>query len=133
VQIEHFDESLFLVARLVENAAHDDAIVVLRPLIECELNYFHKTIVCINMAIVFGLKGEDSDALAWYERGVNYERPHGGYLAAEHKAAFMAGRGWTADSLALYEQLLSEPSLTKEDEERIRQNITSLKERPVQS
>ncbi len=131
MEIEHFEQSLFLAARLVENAAHDDAIVVLRPLIECELDYFRKTIVCVNMGIIFGLKGQDSDALAWYERGINYERPHGGYFAAEQKAAFMAGRGWTAESLALYERLLSEPSLTEEDEERIRQNITILKDRPV--
>jgi hypothetical protein len=131
VQIEHFEQSLFLAARLVENAAHDDAIVVLRPLIECELDFFRKMIVCVNMAIIFGQKGQDSDALAWYDRAINYERPHGGYFAAEQKAAFMAGRGWAADSLALYERLLSEPSLTEEDEERIRQNITILKDRPV--
>ncbi|HEY9402637.1 MAG TPA: hypothetical protein VIQ24_08075 [Pyrinomonadaceae bacterium] len=129
MQTEHFDQSLFLVARLVENSQHDDAIVVLRPLIECELNFFHKMIVCVNMAIIFGMKGQDSDALAWYDRAIGYERPHGRFFAAERKAAFMAERGWTAESLAMYERLLSEPSLTDEDEERIRQNLSILKNR----
>jgi hypothetical protein len=129
MQTEHFDQSLFLVARLVENAQHDDAIVVLRPLVECELDFFHKMIVCVNMAIIFGQKGQDSDALAWYDRAINYEQPHGRYFAAERKAAFMAERGWTAESLAMYERLLSEPSLTGEDEERIRQNLSILKNR----
>lgn len=129
MQTEHFDQSLFLAARLVENSRHDDAIVVLRPLVECELDFVHKMIVCVNMAIIFGQKGQDSDALAWYDRAINYERPHGRYFAAERKAAFMAERGWTAESLAMYEQLLSEPSLTGEDEERIRQNLSILKNR----
>jgi len=129
MQTEHFDQSLFLVARLVENAQHDDAIVVLRPLIECELDFFHKMIVCVNMAIIFGQKGQDSDALAWYDRAINYERPHGRYFAAERKAAYLAELGRTAESLSMYERLLSEPSLTGEDEERIRQNLSILKNR----
>lgn len=129
MQIEHFEQSLFLAARLVENSAHDDAIVVLRPLVECELQAFDKTIVCVNMAIIFGLKGQDSDALAWYDRAINYERPIGRFFAAERKAAFMAERGWTTDSLAMYEKLLSEPSLNEEDETRLKQNISTLKER----
>lgn len=131
MQTEHFEQSLFLVARLVDNSAHDDAIIVLRPLVECELDFFQKMIVCVNMAIIFGMKGQDSDALAWYDRAIGYERPHGRFFAAERKAAYMAERGWTAESLTMYEKLLSEPSLTGEDEERIRQNLSILKERTL--
>ena len=129
MQTEHFDQSLFLAARLLENAQRDDAIIVLRPLVECELHDIHKSIVCFNMAIIFGQKGEDSDALAWYDRAIGYERAHGRFFAAEHKAAFMAEKGWSADSLTMYERLLSESSLTEEDRERIEQNISTLKER----
>lgn len=128
MQIEHFNESLILAARLVENSERADAIVVLRPLLECELDDFSKTIVCVNMAIIFGQMGQDSDALAWHERAIGYERAYGGFFATEQKAAFMAGKGWTAESLAIYERLLSEPSLTDEDGERIRQNISILKQ-----
>ena len=118
-----------MAARLVENSQHDDAIIVLRPLVECELDGFSKMIVCVNMAIIFGQKGQDSDALAWYDRAINYERPLGQYFAAESKAAFLAERGWTAESLSMYERLLLEPSLTDEDAERIRQNLSILKNR----
>jgi hypothetical protein len=131
MEAEYFDQSLFLAARLVENSQHDDALVVLRPLIECDLNDFHKMIACVNMAIIFGQKGEESDALLWYDHAISFERTHGGFFAAERKAAYMAEIGLTADSLSLYERLLSEPSLTNEDEERIRQNISILKQRPV--
>jgi predicted negative regulator of RcsB-dependent stress response len=131
MQSEHFDQSLFLAARLVENSQHDDAIVVLRPLLECELQDFHKMIVCVNLAIIFGQKGQASDALAWYDRGIGYERMHGRFFAAERKAAFMAECGWLAESLSMYEKLLSEPSLTDEDSERIRNNFSILKQRAV--
>jgi hypothetical protein len=133
METEYFDQSLFLAARLVENSQHDDAIVVLRPLIECDLNYFQKCIVCVNMAIIFGQKGQDSDALAWYDHAIEYERAHGRFFAAERKAAFMAEKGWTTESLSMYEKLLSAPSLTDEDEERIRTNLSTLKARLGQS
>jgi len=88
-------------------------------------------IVCVNLAIIFGQKGQASDALAWYDRGIGYERMHGRFFAAERKAAFMAECGWLAESLSMYEKLLSEPSLTDEDSERIRNNFSILKQRTV--
>lgn len=126
---EHFNESLFLAARLVGNSRHDDAVTVLRPLVECELNDFEKSIVCVNLAIIFEQQGQDSDALAWYDRGIGYERAHGRFFAAERKAAFMAAKNWNTDSLTIYERLLTEPSLTDDDKERINHNISLLKER----
>ena len=129
MQTEHFDESLYLAARLVENSQHDDAMTVLRPLLECELHDFEKSMVCVNLAIIHGLKGQDSDALLWYERGIGYERTHGRFFVAERKAAFMAEKNWNSDSLTIYERLLTEPSLTDEDRERITRNISLLKER----
>ncbi|HEY0101613.1 MAG TPA: hypothetical protein VGB76_21985 [Pyrinomonadaceae bacterium] len=129
MQTEHADQSFFLAARLVDNSQHDDAITVLRPLLECELDAMVKSMVCINMAIIHGLKGQDSDALIWYDRGIGYERSLGRFFVAERKAAFMAEKNWNADSLTMYERLLNEPSLTGEDRERIEQNISLLKER----
>lgn len=129
MQTEHLDQSFYLAARLVENSYHDDAITVLRPLLECEIQDFEKSMVCVNMAIIHGLKGQDSDALLWYDRGIAYERTYGRFFVAERKAAFMAEKGWNSDSLTIYERLLTEPSLTDEDKERINQNIELLKER----
>jgi hypothetical protein len=129
MQTEHADESFYLAARLVEDSRHDDAIIVLRPLLECELDSMVKSMVCVNMATIHGLKGQDSDALLWYERGIGYERAHGRFFVAERKAAFMAEKNWNSDSLTIYERLLTEPALTDEDRERINRNIELLKER----
>ncbi len=126
---EHFNQSLLLAGRLADGGDYEDALTVLRPLLECELHDVHKSIVCVNMAIIHGTRGQTSDALACYERGVNFERPHARFFVAEQKAAYMAEQGWTADSLTLYERLLSEPTLTDEDATRIRHNISVLQER----
>jgi hypothetical protein len=129
MQREHIDQSFYLAARLVENSQHDDAIIVLRPLLECDLQDLEKSMVCVNMAIIHSQKGQDSDALIWYDRGIGYERAHGRTFVAQHKAAFMAEKGWNSDSLTIYERLLTEPSLTDDDRERINHNIALLKER----
>jgi hypothetical protein len=129
MQTEHVNQSFYLAARLVENSQHDDAITVLRPLLECELHDLEKSMVCVNMAIIHGQKGQDSDALIWYDRGIGYERAHGRTFVAEHKAAFMAEKGWNSDSLTMYERLLAESSLTDDDKQRINHNISLLKER----
>lgn len=129
MEIEHFNKSLFLAARLVEGQEYDEALTALRPLMECELSNWHKGIVCVNMAIICGLQGQTTDALAWYDRGINCERPVGRFFVAERKAAYLAELGWTAESLRLYRSLRAEPSLTAEDSERIERNLALLEER----
>jgi hypothetical protein len=129
MEVEHFNRSLLLAARLVEQKEYDDALTAMRPLMECELSELDKAIVCVNMAIVCGIKGEATDAMAWYDRGINCEQPHGRFFVAEQKAAYLAEMGWTADSLMLYQKLLSEPSLTDKDRARIEQNIALLQTR----
>jgi hypothetical protein len=128
--LEVFDQSLFLVARLVERGDYDDALLVLWPWVETGLPPFQKMITCVNTAAVYALKQQPEDALAWYDQGIEIERPLGIFFAAERKAAFLAELGRNAESLAIYEGLSWEPSLKDEDRERIRQNVSALRARP---
>ncbi|HYG81793.1 MAG TPA: hypothetical protein VD861_15455 [Pyrinomonadaceae bacterium] len=125
--LEVFDQSLFLAARLVERGDYDDALLVLWPWTETGLPPFQKMITCVNTAAVYALKNQPDDALAWYDQGIEFERPLGIFFAAERKAAFLAEQGRTAESLAIYEGLLWESSLKDEDRERIRRNISTLR------
>jgi len=128
--LEVFDQSLFLVARLVERGDYDDALLVLWPWVQTDLPFFQKMITCVNTAAVYALKNQPEDALAWYDHGVEVERPHGIFFAAERKAAYLAELGRDRESLAIYEGLLWEPSLKDEDRERIRRNVATLKAGP---
>jgi hypothetical protein len=128
--LDVFDQSLFLVARLVERGDYDDALIVLWPWTETPLPPFQKMITCVNTGAIYAMKNQPEDALAWYDQGIEHERPLGVYLAAERKAEYLAGQGRNSESLAIYEGLLWEPSLKEEDRERIRQNVSTLKARP---
>ena len=130
MMLDVFDQSLFLVARLVERRDYDDALLVLWPWVKTDLPPFQKMITCVNTAAVYALKNQPDDVLAWYDHGIEIERPLGIFFAAERKAAYLAEQGRNSESLAIYEGLLWEPSLKDEDRERIRQNVSTLKARP---
>jgi tetratricopeptide (TPR) repeat protein len=114
----------------VERGDYDDALLVLWPWVETPLPPFQKMITCVNTAAVYALKNQPDDALAWYDHGIEIERPLGIFFAVERKAAFLAEQGRDAESLAIYEGLLWETSLKDEDRERIRQNVSALRARP---
>ncbi len=118
---------MHLVARLVEKGDYDDALLVLWPWTETPLPPFQKMITCVNTAVIYAHKKQPDDALAWYDQGIQFERPLGLFFAAERKAAYLAEQGRAAESLAIYEGLLLEPSLKDEDRERFRHNVAVLR------
>ena len=125
--LDVFDQSLFLVARMVERRDYDDALLVLWPWVKTDLPPFQKMIACVNTAAVYALKNQPDDALAWYDHAIEFERTIGIFFAAERKAAYLAEQGRTSESLTIYEGLLWEPSLKDEDRERIRRNVSTLR------
>ena len=127
--LDVFEQSLFLVARLVERGDYDDALLVLWPWTETPLPPFQKMITCVNTGAIYAMKNQAEDALAWYDQGIEFERPLGVFLAAERKAAYLAEQGRNSEGLAIYEGLLWEPSLKNEDRERIQHNISTLRAR----
>jgi hypothetical protein len=73
--------------------------------------------------------GRIEDALAWYERGEEYERHHDRHYVAEQRAVYLADKGRSGESLSSYEELLLRHGLTEDDKERIRSNIELLRRR----
>ena len=127
MDLELFNQSLHLAAKLVDRGDYEDASVVLRPWLDAPLSGAHKGIVCVNLAVVSDLQGRVEVALGWYERGRGYERPEGRVFVAEQKAAYLAAKGRERESLALYESLLRESILTAEERERIAHNVAALR------
>ena len=128
MDLELFDQSLHFTARLVDRGDHDDAFLVLRPWLDTGLSAFHKGIVCVNLAVVSDLRGREEEALAWYDRGIEYEKSEGRIFVAENKAAYLAGKGRREESLRLYERLAAGSLLTPEERGRIEHNIATLME-----
>src|SRR5438128_2420851 len=93
MDLELFDQSLLLTSRLVDRGDYHDALTVLRPWLDTDLSDWHKMIVCINLATVSAMLGQEDAVLAWYDHGIWYEASNGRVLASENKAAFLAGNG----------------------------------------
>ena len=106
---ELFNEALFVVSRLVEQGAREDAITVLRLLAEDAAYGPVRVIACTNCALVSVQLGRYEQALDWYDRGIALERPDEMRIASRYKADLLAQLGRTKESLALYLELLAQP------------------------
>jgi len=116
-------------ARLVEAGDYDSAVAVITSLLDSDISDLDKSMMCLNLALIQDKLGRSEEALAWYDRGIGYERRVGRFTIAEHKAAYLAERDERQLSYDLYEQLLTRPELMDTDKERIRHNVAVLQAR----
>ena len=131
IRIERGLERHYLALRkadyCIEKERHADALAALQALVASGVSDLDKANVCLSAAGVAEKLGRSDEALAWYDRGMSYERQHSRFLVAEHKAAYLANKGRAKESLALYTRLAGESSMTEADKDRLRQNIGFLK------
>lgn len=111
----------------VEKERHGEALACCTSLVASGVSDLDKAGVCLRAADVAEKLGQSGDALAWYDRGIAYERHHSRFIVAEHKAAFLANKGHAQESVALYLRLAAEASMTEQDKDRLRHNAAILK------
>lgn len=116
-------------AQLFESGEHEKALKAFRDLIASDIADIDKSMMCCNVALVLQKLGREHEVLAAYDRGMAFERPHGRCFVAEHKAGYLHTLGRDAEALRLYEELLNRSSLTEGEKDRIRTNVTLLRER----
>lgn len=126
-QLDRYVVALRKADYCVEKERHADALAAIQTLVASGVSDLDKASVCLHAATVSEKLGRSDDALAWYDRGISYERQHSRVFVAEHKAAYLAGKGRAQESLALYTRIGSESSLTEADKDRIRNNIAIVK------
>jgi tetratricopeptide (TPR) repeat protein len=114
-------------AKLHENGDYAGAIAVFQGLVDSDISDLDRAMMCHNVAQSYRSAGQVEDALYWYDRGIEYESPYYRFFVAESKAAYLAERGYDAESLAIYEALYPQPYLTENDKERIWNNISILR------
>ena len=131
IRIERSLDRYYLALRkadyCVEKERHAEALAALQALVASGVSDLDKASVCLTAAGVAEKLGRTDEALAWYDRGTSYERHHSRFFVAEHKAAYLAGKGRSEESLRLYERLVGEASMTEADKDRLRHNVTLLK------
>jgi hypothetical protein len=114
---------------LVERGEYGSAATVLVGLLASDVSDIDKAMMCLNLAVIADKTGETDEALAWYDRGVDLEQPHGRFFVAEQRAVYLSEKERDHESLVRYRELLERPGLTEDDAERIRSNIEVLKRR----
>jgi predicted negative regulator of RcsB-dependent stress response len=116
-----------VVSNQVDAGQYDAAIDGLRALLDTDLLDADKAVLCLNMAVVHDKKGKASEALAWYDRGIDYERAYRRHMVSEHKAGFLYTSGRHAEALSLYEALARERSLSEAEQLRLAHNVQALR------
>lgn len=120
-------------AELVERGDHEEAIAVLKKLVASDISDIDKAMMCLNLAIVHDKLGRVDEALAWYDRGANYEGLHDRYYVAERKAVYLEEKGRHRESLDVYRRLLTRRELTEGEKARLEQNVQILQGRGIKS
>lgn len=115
------------VSNQVDAGQYDAAVAGLRALLDTDLLDADKAVLCLNMAVVHDKMGKASEALAWYDRGIDYERAYRRHMVAEHKAGFLYTSGRHAEALSAYESLARDRSIGEAEKQRYEHNVQALR------
>ncbi len=113
-------------ANYVQNGMYEQALELLMGLVNSEISPVDKSMMCLNLAVVYDKQKRVDLALEWHDKGIEYERPYMRAFVALHKAGYLATQGYVEESRALYRELLALPFLTESDKETIRRNLETL-------
>jgi tetratricopeptide (TPR) repeat protein len=103
------------------------ALEVFQGLVNSDISDIDKSLMCINVAVIYEKSNNSQQALQWYMRAVQFEKPHCRFDAQEYLAIYLTELGRLRDALKVYESLLPSSHLKEEDKLRLRQKIEELK------
>ncbi len=115
------------VAAYVDENKHNEALKVLQSLMDSDISDLDKSMMSINMGVVYGKMNQPERALEWYDRGIGYEAVYLRFFVLESKASYLYELGRFRECLAIYEELLPQSFLTEVDKLRIRQYADATK------
>lgn len=124
---EDYESRVKHVATYVDEGKYNDAIKILQSLIDSDISDLDKSMMSINMAVVYGKMDQPERALEWYDRGISYEAVYLRFLVQESKANYLYELQRFKECLEIYEELLPQSFLTEVDKLRIRQYADAAK------
>lgn len=128
MRYEDYYETAQKVSNLVDETRFEEAMGLLRGLIDSDLAELDKSVMCVNMAVVLQKMQRNEEALQWYDRGIGYEALYLRFFVAESKAGFLHQLGRNQESLEIYSALLGQPYLNAQENERMRNNVDALRQ-----
>jgi len=125
--LEEYEDKAKRIAALVEEARNVEAIELLQELIDSDLSDIDKSMMCVNMAVVYDKMAQPERALNWYDRGISYEAIYFRGFVGENKASYLFKLQRYAECLDIYEDLAQQAFQTESDKFRLKQNIAVVK------
>lgn len=113
-------------SQMFEAGDYQTALETFISLVNSDISDIDKSRMCINVAVVYEKMNNVQQALQWYTRAVQFEKPHCRFEAQEYLAVYLKEIERPRDSLRIYESLLASPHLTEEDKVRLRQIVEDL-------
>ncbi|HNT25266.1 MAG TPA: hypothetical protein PKM21_12915 [Anaerolineales bacterium] len=103
------------------------ALEIFQGLVNSDISDIDKASNCLNVAFIYDKMGNGQQALQWYMRAVQLEKPHCRFESQEALGAYLQQAGRPRDSLKVFESLLPSTHLTEADKVRVRAKIEELK------
>jgi Tfp pilus assembly protein PilF len=103
------------------------ALEVFSGLVSSDISELDKSSMCLNIAVVYDKLGNLQQALEWYAKAVQFEKPHCRFEAQEYLANYLRQINRPRESMKILEGLLATTHLTEADKVRVRENIEGLK------
>ncbi len=103
------------------------ALEVFTGLVSSDISDLDKSSMCLNIAVVYDKLGNIQQALEWYAKGIQFEKPHCRFEAQEYLANYLKQINRPRESMKILEGLLISNHLTEADKVRVRDNIEGLK------
>ncbi len=102
------------------------ALEVFNGLVSSDISDLDKSSMCLNIAVIYDKLGNVEQCLEWYDRAIQYEKPHCRIEAQEYLANYFKQINRPRESLKILEGLLVSTHLTESDKVRLRENIDGL-------
>lgn len=107
----------------VKSQDFETAIGLLSGLVQSDLPDLDKSVMCINLSIVWDKRGNQHEAFRWLDKAIHYEKPHKRFYAQEEKAAGLLRLGRKEEAGTVYRELLAQSFLSMSDRQRIESNL----------
>lgn len=112
------------ISQAVDDKKFEIALQLLDRLVQSDLPDIDKSFMSINCGVVWDKAGNVHEALRWYDRAIQYEKPHHRFFARQEKAAYLLRINRKDEALEIYRDLLTKPFLSLAEQERLRAQLS---------
>jgi len=112
------------ISQAVDDKKYEMALQLLDSLIQSDLPDIDKSFMSVNCGVVWDKLGNTHEALRWYDRAIQYEKPHHRFFARQEKAAYLLRINRKDEALDTYRDLVIKPFLSLSEQERLRAQLS---------